>query len=43
MIGLNDWKEVEDISGITVYCKKVNGYTREVYYNPETGKWYFKK
>ena len=43
MNGLNDWEEVEDISGTTVYCKKVNGYEMEVYYSTKIGKWCFKK
>lgn len=43
MQGLNDWEEVTDISGITVYFKKVNGYEREVYYNHKINKWCFKK
>lgn len=43
MKGYDDWKEIEDVSGVTVYYKKINGYEREVYYSPKIHKWCFKK
>lgn len=40
---LSGWDEVTDVTGVTVYCKKVNGYEREVYFNHNIKKWCFKK
>lgn len=39
----NDWEEFTDVTGITVYSKKVNGYEREVWYDHSHHRWMFKK
>ena len=43
MKDFNDWNEVKDVTGVTVYCKEINGYNREVYFNPVIHQWCFKK